>query len=58
MQYKRFSDSYEHSTVSAAVAALGSGTTNRTIFIYPGTYTEQVYIAYGGPLTIYGSSAK
>ncbi|KAL0059799.1 hypothetical protein AAF712_013440 [Marasmius tenuissimus] len=44
----------EYSTVSAAVASLGSGSSNRTIFIYPGTYKEQVVIGYGGPLTIYG----
>ncbi|KAL0571449.1 hypothetical protein V5O48_010518 [Marasmius crinis-equi] len=44
----------EYSTISAAVAALGSGTSNKTIFIYPGTYKEQVNLAYGGPLTIYG----
>ncbi|KAF8994406.1 pectin methyl esterase [Cyathus striatus] len=44
----------EYSTVSAAVAALGSSTTTKSIFIYPGTYKEQVYVTYGGPLTIYG----
>lgn len=42
------------STVSAAVAALGSSTTTKSIFIYPGTYHEQVLITYPGPLTIYG----
>ncbi|ESK92758.1 pectinesterase a [Moniliophthora roreri MCA 2997] len=48
----------EYSTVSAAVAALGPGTSSKTIFIYPGTYKEQVYITYGGPLTIYGYSTN
>ncbi|GLB41867.1 hypothetical protein LshimejAT787_1004670 [Lyophyllum shimeji] len=45
----------EYSTVSAAVASL-SGTSSAVIFIYPGTYHEQVLINYGGPLTIYGYS--
>ncbi|KZV96758.1 pectinesterase [Exidia glandulosa HHB12029] len=43
----------EFSTVSAAVASL-SGTSSRSIFIYPGSYKEQVLIEYKGPLTIYG----
>jgi pectinesterase len=46
----------EFSTISAAITSLGSATTNRTIFIYPGTYKEQVVIQYKGPLTIYGST--
>ncbi|KAG6890075.1 hypothetical protein C0995_012024 [Termitomyces sp. Mi166 len=49
--------SYESSTVSAAVASL-SGTASATIFIYPGTYVEQVTVTYGGPLTIYGYSTN
>jgi len=28
--------------------------TSRSIFIFPGTYTEQVYVTRTGPLTIYG----
>ncbi|KAG7087382.1 hypothetical protein E1B28_013355 [Marasmius oreades] len=51
-------NSGEYSTVSAAVAALGSGTASKTIFIYPGTYKEQVVFKYGGPLTVYGYSAS
>jgi len=43
----------EFSTVSEAVDSL-SGTTSATIFIYPGTYHEQVTITYRGPLTIFG----
>ncbi|KAF8323909.1 pectin lyase-like protein [Clavulina sp. PMI_390] len=45
----------EFSTISKALASL-TGTANRTIFIYPGTYNEQVNVTYGGPLTIYGST--
>ncbi|KAF8074914.1 pectin methyl esterase [Lyophyllum atratum] len=47
----------EYSTVSAAVASL-SGTSSAVIFIYPGTYKEQVLIEHGGPLTIYGYSTN
>ncbi|KAG6909343.1 hypothetical protein DXG01_000943 [Tephrocybe rancida] len=47
----------EYSTVSAAVASL-SGTGSAVIFIYPGTYVEQVTVTYGGPLTIYGYSTN
>jgi hypothetical protein len=53
-----FCSLYFHRTVSAAIAALGTGTTAKSIFIYPGTYKEQVLIKYGGPLTIYGSTTK
>lgn len=45
------------STIGAALKSL-SGTSNRTIFIYPGTYNEQVNVTYGGPLTIYGSTTE
>lgn len=38
------------SAVSEAVASLG-GTAAATIFIYPGTYVEQVTVTYSG---IYG----
>ncbi|CAG8747025.1 11487_t:CDS:2, partial [Acaulospora colombiana] len=44
----------EYSTVAAALTALGSGTTAQCIFIYSGTYTEQLTINYKGALTIYG----
>ncbi|KAG6821475.1 hypothetical protein H0H93_010199 [Arthromyces matolae] len=46
-----------HSTVGAAVASL-SGSNSAVIFIYPGTYVEQVTVTYGGPLTIYGYSTN
>ncbi|EIM81521.1 uncharacterized protein STEHIDRAFT_161706 [Stereum hirsutum FP-91666 SS1] len=46
-------ESGQFSTISAAVASL-SGTASASIFVYPGTYTEQVVVDYGGPLTIYG----
>lgn len=45
----------EYSTLSAALSALGtSSTSSACIFIYSGTYNEQVTITYKGPLTIYG----
>ncbi|KAF5364701.1 hypothetical protein D9758_005641 [Tetrapyrgos nigripes] len=44
----------EFKTISSAVASLPSDSSSRSIFIYPGTYTEQVYIDRTGPLTIYG----
>ncbi|XP_006462923.1 hypothetical protein AGABI2DRAFT_179502 [Agaricus bisporus var. bisporus H97] len=50
----RTSNSGEFSTVSAAVASLPNDSSSRTIFIYPGTYNEQVFITRSGPLTIYG----
>ncbi|KAE9364128.1 carbohydrate esterase family 8 protein [Stipitochalara longipes BDJ] len=50
--------SSQYSTLGAAVTALGSGTTSKCIFIWPGTYTERVTIQYGGALTIYGYSAN
>ncbi|KAJ3038275.1 hypothetical protein HDV00_000872 [Rhizophlyctis rosea] len=43
----------EYSTVQAAVNSLDS-TSDKTIFIYPGTYNEQVLITRSGPLTIRG----
>lgn len=49
----------EYASLGAAVAALGSGSTSSTacIFMYPGTYEEQVVInAYKGALTLYGYS--
>ncbi|KAF8158034.1 carbohydrate esterase family 8 protein [Crassisporium funariophilum] len=44
------------STVSSAVNSLPNDSTARTIFIFPGTYTEQVNITRPGPLTIFGST--
>ncbi|THV54479.1 hypothetical protein BGAL_0026g00340 [Botrytis galanthina] len=44
----------EYSTVGAALTALGSSTAVACIFIYSGTYNEQLTISYGGNLTVYG----
>lgn len=48
----------EYSTISKAISALGKGTASASIFIYPGTYNEQVTIDYNGPLTLYGYTAE
>ncbi|KAJ7914282.1 carbohydrate esterase family 8 protein, partial [Mycena leptocephala] len=42
----------EFSTVQAAVNSLPNDSSTRTIFIYPGTYKEQVYITRAGALTV------
>ncbi|KAF8189316.1 pectinesterase [Pholiota molesta] len=44
----------EFKTVSSAIASLPNDSSTRSIFIFPGTYSEQVYITRTGPLTIYG----
>ncbi|KAJ8508055.1 hypothetical protein ONZ45_g9637 [Pleurotus djamor] len=44
----------EFSTINAALNSLPNDSSSRSIFIYPGTYSEQVYITRSGPLTIYG----
>ncbi|KAF2443760.1 carbohydrate esterase family 8 protein [Karstenula rhodostoma CBS 690.94] len=45
----------EYSTLGAVITALGTtSTASACVFIYGGTYTEQVVIQYKGPLTIYG----
>jgi len=44
----------EFKTLASAVAALPNDGSSRSIFIYPGTYNEQVDITRAGPLTIYG----
>ncbi|KAF7894747.1 uncharacterized protein EAF01_010197 [Botrytis porri] len=44
----------EYSTFGAALTALGSSTAAACIFIYSGTYNEQVTISYAGKLTVYG----
>ncbi|KAF9472517.1 carbohydrate esterase family 8 protein [Pholiota conissans] len=41
-------------TINGAVAALPNDESSQTIFIFPGTYNEQVNITRSGPLTIYG----
>jgi len=45
-------NSGEFRTVSDAVASLPSDSSSQAIFIYPGTYTEQVFISRSGPLTV------
>lgn len=47
----------EYSSLSAAVASL-SGTAAACIFMYSGTYTDQVTIEYGGALTLYGYTSE
>ncbi|KAJ7258782.1 carbohydrate esterase family 8 protein [Mycena haematopus] len=46
----------QFTTITAAINSLPNDSSARTIFIYPGTYTEQVYITRTGQLTIYGST--
>jgi pectinesterase len=41
-------------TINGALNALPNDNSAQTIFIFPGTYNEQVYITRPGPLTIYG----
>lgn len=48
----------EYSTLTAALAALGSGTVAACIFVYDGTYNESFRITYKGPLTLYGYTTK
>ena len=44
-----------YANISAAITSLQNKTDAQTIFIFPGTYTEQVYIPpHAGPLTIQG----
>ncbi|KAH6664821.1 pectin lyase fold/virulence factor [Halenospora varia] len=40
--------------LTAALASLPSDTTSQTIFMYPGSYTEQVSVGRSGPVTIVG----
>lgn len=42
----------EFATVTAAVNSLPNDTSQRSIFIYPGSYNEQVYISRRGQLTV------
>ncbi|WAQ83352.1 hypothetical protein PtA15_3A722 [Puccinia triticina] len=48
----------EFTTISSAVAALSRLTGPQTIFIYPGTYTEQVKISYPYSLSLQGYSSN
>ncbi|KAJ5557013.1 pectin lyase-like protein [Penicillium frequentans] len=45
-----------YSTISAALTALGSSTSSACIFVYSGTYAEQIKIDYAGSLIIYGET--
>lgn len=45
------STSGEYSTITAALNSLDTSST-ASIFIYPGTYNEQIYITRSGPLTV------
>ncbi|KAL0563647.1 hypothetical protein V5O48_018418, partial [Marasmius crinis-equi] len=44
----------EFKTVQSAVNSLPSDGSARSIFLFPGTYNEQVYVSRNGALTIYG----
>ncbi|EIN03491.1 carbohydrate esterase family 8 protein [Punctularia strigosozonata HHB-11173 SS5] len=44
----------EFTSISAAVNALSNDTSPQSVFIYPGTYAEQVNITRSGPTTLYG----
>ncbi|KIK64053.1 carbohydrate esterase family 8 protein [Collybiopsis luxurians FD-317 M1] len=44
----------EFSTITAALNSLPNDSSSRSLFIFPGTYTEQIDITRSGPLTIYG----
>ncbi|KAJ7125788.1 carbohydrate esterase family 8 protein, partial [Mycena crocata] len=46
----------QFSTVQAAINSLPNDSSARTIFIFPGTYSEQVSITRVGPTTILGST--
>ncbi|KAJ7483581.1 putative pectin methylesterase [Mycena latifolia] len=46
----------QFSTIQAAVNSLPNDSSARTIFIFPGTYSEQVSITRVGPTTILGST--
>ncbi|KAJ7247342.1 carbohydrate esterase family 8 protein [Mycena rebaudengoi] len=46
----------QFSTVQAAINSLPNDSSSRTIFIFPGTYSEQVSITRAGPTTILGST--
>lgn len=49
----------EYSTFGAAITALGTSSTSAAcVFIYSGTYTEQMVIQYKGPLIVYGYTTE
>ncbi|KAL5043469.1 pectinesterase A [Aspergillus fruticulosus] len=45
-----------YSTISDAIAALGSSSSDACIYISAGTYEEQLTFQYTGPLTLYGET--
>ncbi|KZO94647.1 carbohydrate esterase family 8 protein [Calocera viscosa TUFC12733] len=45
---------HEYPSVQSAVEALPEDNTTQSIFIYPGTYSEAVYINRTGPTYVYG----
>ena len=42
----------QFSTLSSAVASLPNDSSNQTIFMFPGTYEEQVLVDRPGPVTV------
>ncbi|KAF5309034.1 hypothetical protein D9619_013593 [Psilocybe cf. subviscida] len=46
----------EFTSIQAAVNSLPNDSSSGVIFIFPGTYSEQVIITRSGPLTIFGST--
>jgi hypothetical protein len=42
----------EYATIGAALAALPADNSTQSVFIYPGTYAEQVNITRGGPTKV------
>ncbi|KAJ6609088.1 pectinesterase [Mycena sp. CBHHK59/15] len=44
----------EFASITAALNSLPNDSSSRSVFIYPGTYAEQIDITRSGPLTIYG----
>ncbi|KAF7167250.1 hypothetical protein CNMCM5623_000612 [Aspergillus felis] len=48
----------KYSTISAALSALGSSTSDACIYIASGTYNEQITISYAGKLTMYGETTE
>ncbi|KAJ5719697.1 pectinesterase family protein [Penicillium malachiteum] len=45
-----------YSTIGVALDALDSSSTSACIFVYSGTYEEQLTIDFGGTLTLYGET--
>ncbi|KAF5391164.1 hypothetical protein D9757_003102 [Collybiopsis confluens] len=44
----------EFSTITAALNSLPNDSSSRSVFIFPGTYVEQIDVTRTGPLIIYG----